>query len=70
MTTLKVPGMLHVNFGAPLTALAVIAVAGLVVAMTPRTSSSPIALSATTAPISVLREPTAASGETCSTTVP
>ncbi len=37
--------------------LAVIAVAGLVVAMTPRTSSSPIALSATTAPVS---EPTSA----------
>lgn len=33
--------------------LAVIAVAGLVIAMTPRTSSSPIALSATTAPVSV-----------------
>jgi hypothetical protein len=36
-------------------ALAVIAVAGLVIAMTPRTSSSPIALSATTTPVSVLR---------------
>jgi hypothetical protein len=36
-------------------ALAVIAVAGLVIAMTPRTSSSPIALSATTTPVSALR---------------
>jgi hypothetical protein len=41
--------------------LAVIAVAGLVIAMSPRTSSSPVALSATTTPVSVLREPTAAS---------
>jgi hypothetical protein len=41
--------------------LAVIAVAGLVIAMTPRTSSSPIALSATTTPVSILREPPAAS---------
>ncbi len=40
--------------------LAVIAVAGLVIAMTPRTSSSPIALSATTTPVSALREPTTA----------
>lgn len=38
--------------------LAVIAVAGLVVAMTPRTSSSPVALSATTTPVAALREPT------------
>ena len=36
-------------------ALAVVAVAGLVIAMTPRTSSSPIALSATTTPVSALR---------------
>jgi hypothetical protein len=35
--------------------LAVVAVAGLVIAMTPRTSSSPIALSATTTPVSALR---------------
>jgi len=36
-------------------ALAVVAVAGLVIAMTPRTSSSPIALSATTTPVSAVR---------------
>ena len=36
-------------------ALAVVAVAGLVIAMTPRTSSSPIALSATTTPVSAIR---------------
>ncbi len=36
-------------------ALAVVAIAGLVIAMTPRTSSSPIALSATTTPVSALR---------------
>jgi hypothetical protein len=44
--------------------LAVIAVAGLVIAMTPRTSSSPIALSATTTPVSAttsVRVATAAS---------
>ena len=42
-------------------ALAVVAVAGLVIAMTPRTSSSPTALSATTTPVSALRpnDPTA-----------
>ncbi len=41
--------------GLALGTLAVVAVAGLVVAMTPRASSSPVALSATTTPVTAIR---------------
>ncbi|HYN33577.1 MAG TPA: hypothetical protein VES40_13205 [Ilumatobacteraceae bacterium] len=54
-------------------ALAVIAVAGLVIAMTPRTSSSPVALSATTAPIAAttsVRAATAASSGLAAPRIP